>query len=344
MRSFYGFTGDEMMGRMKAIIEDRQRRIEVMPLVKSHFLDSGAFSLHKVAEEWAKERGKEKAGYWRSKAFRQYMDEYAAFIKANQVGIDLYANVDVIGDPERTWVNQEYLEKKHGLRPVPVVHMGSDLKWLRKYVKAGHEIVGLGGLVGKARMQAARQWIHRCFDYICDTPDRCPRVKVHGFGVTSFELMMEFPWWSVDSTSWIKTGVFGAIIVPKRGPDGFRILEPADKVYISKEGLEVSKQDKETKGLFQSEEVGHRRKQTDADEHYALMTERRKEETRLWLKEIGMGLGVTGEDGEVIEEGVENSSYQRTKACLLYYEKLCAAMPEYPQPWRRAPYAGLGLC
>jgi hypothetical protein len=42
-----------------------------------------------------------------------------------------------------------------------------------------------------------------------------PKVKVHGFGLTSLPMMLRYPWWSVDSTSWVMTGRMGGIFVPR---------------------------------------------------------------------------------------------------------------------------------
>ncbi len=42
-----------------------------------------------------------------------------------------------------------------------------------------------------------------------------PKIKVHGFAVTSFNLMMKYSWFSVDSTTWLKHAAYGNVMVPK---------------------------------------------------------------------------------------------------------------------------------
>ena len=44
-----------------------------------------------------------------------------------------------------------------------------------------------------------------------------PRLKVHGFGITAIPIMERYPWWSVDSSSWIQSAAFGSIITPDKG-------------------------------------------------------------------------------------------------------------------------------
>jgi hypothetical protein len=56
-----------------------------------------------------------------------------------------------------------------------------------------------------------RKWLDHVWDKYLTNPDGTPRVKVHGFGLTTLDLMYRYPWYSVDSTSWVKIGMFGAI-------------------------------------------------------------------------------------------------------------------------------------
>jgi hypothetical protein len=40
-----------------------------------------------------------------------------------------------------------------------------------------------------------------------------PYTKVHGFGMTTFSLMRAFPWYSVDSSSWLQIAAFGNALI-----------------------------------------------------------------------------------------------------------------------------------
>ncbi len=152
-------------------------------LDKHIFLDSGAFSA------------------WTRK-IKIDIDEYAAFIKQYNKYLTLYANLDVIGDAKGTERNQRYLESK-GLHPLATFHIGSPYEELEKMIKE-YDYIALGGLVGVPR---SRRILHldKCFKMIRT------KVKVHGFGVGDFELMLRYPFYSVDNTNWILGGRTGAV-------------------------------------------------------------------------------------------------------------------------------------
>jgi len=156
------------------------------------FLDSGAFS-----------------------AFTKGVDvdiyEYIDYIKRHKDHLHLYANLDVIGDSAATWKNQKIMERA-GLSPLPCFHYGEHTKWLKKYIR-NYEYIALGGMV-PIQSQQLQMWLDDLFEnYICGK-DGLPRVKVHGFGMTTQSLILRYPWYSIDSTSWAIAGGIGDIMVP----------------------------------------------------------------------------------------------------------------------------------
>jgi hypothetical protein len=46
--------------------------------------------------------------------------------------------------------------------------------------------------------------------------DGTAKVKVHGFGMTTFDLIQRYPWFSVDSTSWVMLSSFGSVYLDLR--------------------------------------------------------------------------------------------------------------------------------
>ena len=68
--------------------------------VKSHFLDSGAFSLFSIAQKYQKENNCDVWDFYNTKEFWKYINDYAKFIKKYKIAIDLYANLDAIPNPE----------------------------------------------------------------------------------------------------------------------------------------------------------------------------------------------------------------------------------------------------
>ncbi len=284
--------------------------------VQSHFLDSGAFTLRTTSVKWGQENSRPWRDFYETDEFWKYMDDYAAFIKEHQVAIDLYANVDVIPDPELTYRNQKYLEKKHHLSPVPVVHYPTDVRWLERYIDEGYELIGLGGLVRKDVKLSKSLWLDRCFRLICDNTKHLPIVKIHGFGVTNYPMLIRYPWWSVDSVTWAKVGGFGGILVPHKRKGQFTFDEIPYKISMSRE----------SKGR----------------DHYWSMSPQEQEIIREWLEFIGVPLGKIVE-GEVVEEGVVTRHTERRLACLLFFEKLREWLPKWPWPYNPIVKRGEGF-
>jgi len=287
------------------------RKRKRIGIVESHFLDSGAFTLWTKAAEYHKKHGGGKWDFYETKEFWDYIDSYAAFVKEYKIAIDLYANVDVIPNPELTWRNQKYLEKKHGLSPVPVVHYPTDTKWLRRYMKAGYKIIGLGGLVGNSMKKSCQTWIDECFDIVCDTPNRLPKVKIHGFGVTSYKFLLRYPWWSVDSATWDKTAMYGGICVPHKRKGKFVFDTPPYTMKISMESPQVKTRN-----------------------HFLTMAQRERDIVKDWLEFIKIPIGSLDKKGEVKEQGAVTFHVYRRIANLLFYDMMVKSLPKWPWPFK----------
>lgn len=180
-----------------------QRYVEQMRADNaSIFLDSGAFSAYTLGVELS-------------------VDDYCNYIKSNLDILRVEDNVimasvlDGIGDPLKTYQNQIAMEER-GCRPLPCFHAGEPEEYLEHYVK-NYEYITLGGMVGSSTKQLCI-WLDRMWErYLTDGSGR-PRLKVHGFGITAIPIMARYPWYSVDSSSWIQSAAFGSIITPDWGP------------------------------------------------------------------------------------------------------------------------------
>ena len=173
------------------------------------FLDSGAFSA------------------W-TQGIEINIQDYINFIKEHKDYINVYANLDVIGDPEATWKNQLIMEEA-GLDPLPVFHKNEPVKYLLKYLE-NYDYIALGGMVGAPDLLP---WLDTMFSNYLTNPDGMPKVKVHGFGLTSLRLLLRYPWWSVDSTSWVVTGRLGSIYIPRYRSGRWIYDENSWKVAVS---------------------------------------------------------------------------------------------------------------
>lgn len=178
------------LNRMKENFKSFQYLGEIKKMQNqiSLFLDSGAFSA------------------W-SKGIEININEYINFIKKYQKYLTVYAVLDDINSPEITWKNQKYMEDA-GLNPLPVFHYGEDEKWLSECMK--YDYFALGGMVPISNAKL-KPWLDKIWRKLVDK-DGYAKFKVHGFGLTSVELMKRYPWYSVDSTSWVMTGRFGSVM------------------------------------------------------------------------------------------------------------------------------------
>jgi hypothetical protein len=150
--------------------------------------------------------------YINSPAFKEYLDNYIKFIHEHKEALDVYVTVDIINNAEETWKIQKFLES-NGITPIPVWHYGSDTKWLEKYIDE-YDYIGIGGMVPLRESQLL-PGLDNVWDRFLTNRLGKPVVKVHGLAATAINLMFRYPWWSVDSTSWIVYSMYGIILIPK---------------------------------------------------------------------------------------------------------------------------------
>lgn len=299
---------------------------------RSIFLDSGAHSLYnlhcfkdvvvgdKVVGRqqlppkdrylWYSRNGKDL-----SKAYRSYLDSYTAFIKEHKAGLDYYVTVDTILNPELSWLALKYLEDK-GINPIPVIHDKTPMKWVAKHLEAGYKFIGLGGLGQESTRHTYVRWADQVYDLICDNKDRLPLVKTHGFAVTSYPLLLRYPWWSVDSSSAFKSAGFGAVMVPHKRRGEFTFAETPYVIGFS-----------------------HRSTSEIAGKHYRNLAKAEKRIVCDWLDLIGLKVGKV-KGGEMVEYGVLSSYNARVVANLRFFERLCQWLPKWPWPFNRKPARG----
>jgi hypothetical protein len=308
-------------------------------------LDSGAHTLYEK-----KVRGGQGYSYYETDEFWKYVDDYAEFVKDNKC-IDIYVNVDAIFNPELSWKIQRYLEDIHNLKPLPVFHFGGDLKWLKKYMD-NYDYIGIGGLGQEVTASAYIPWADRVFDLLCDFPDRLPRWKTHGFAVTSLKLMLRYPWFSVDSSTWVVHSRMGSIMLPKcrNGKEDY-FQDP----YI----ISISNRSPSLK---------------DTGKHFDTFSSAEQEIILSYLNKKGYVLGKSDfrlvnaqsyelqnnerwigperGDGQrkaetIIEYGLCNDHILRDECNIIYYLSLEKAIDEkypWPSPFKkRSSYQGLGL-
>jgi len=172
------------------------------------FLDSGAYSAF-------------------TQGVRISPRRYARFIRQHRDIIEIAANLDVIGKGSeqssyRNLKTMQTLLQNDGLCHLikPVHHLRDADYWLEKYLDEGHDFICLGGLVPEST-RIVRRWLDHIWSKFLTNADGTPKVKVHGFGLTTRELMFRYPFYSVDSTSWITVSRFvGGVLMDFALEDG----------------------------------------------------------------------------------------------------------------------------
>ena len=166
-------------------------------------VDSGAFSAWqsgavvdlKAYIEWLKQHKDQLFSYV---ALDVMPDEGMGTISPNQCARASYKNLQVMLDA--------------GLKPIPVFHQGESFWWLARLLKDGHDYIGIGGSATLSLPKRV-EWLNEVFTLLCDK-DGLPCVKTHGFGMGSPDLIWNYPFYTVDSTTWIGSPGFGRFVIP----------------------------------------------------------------------------------------------------------------------------------
>lgn len=181
---------------------------------KKVFLDSGAFSAFMLGVQVDLE------------AYCRWILQNSDVIRVDETGALMASVLDGIGDPLKTYQNQMAMESL-GVRPLPCFHYGEDERYLEWYVQ-NYEYITIGGMVPISTPQLFH-WLDRIWNkYLVDGSGHA-RIKVHGFGLTSVPLMEAYPWYSVDSSSWVQIGAHGNIMFRDKTM-GFSSQSPSRKV------------------------------------------------------------------------------------------------------------------
>lgn len=326
----------------------------------SLFIDSGAFGIMQECNKFVKETGKEWSEFYHTDEYWKYCDDYIDFIKQHEDGIDVYATLDVIpgqtpggssslkGRAETaaklTWRNQQYLESK-GLCPMPVVHRGAESKWIRQYIDEGYDYLGLGGMVaagGYGTATGVWDWLDRIFgEVICNTEDRLPVIKTHGFGLGG-PSVNRYPFYSVDSTTWVMIGSYGQLAYPRIVKGKYRFDLPRLVVQVTADDILASDR------VYEGFKVAESMSGLPAFKHRLRdFSKREKRIVEEWLEYIDVPLGKhkVKKDGsiEILETGVTNDRDSRIRAGIRYFQCLVDSLPDYPFPFKPKARKTLGV-
>jgi len=176
----------------------------------SLMLDSGAFSA------WMKQE-------------KIPVEDYGKFLQKHGNDFDLIVNLDVIPGKfgqkeipeeemiksiEEGWHNY-YTLIDMGVpksKLLHVFHQGEPFHYLERMADE-MEYIGISPANDRTTKEKKR-WLDDCMKYVVDSKGKV-KVKFHGFGMTSLHLIWRYPWFSIDSTTWVLVGAMGGVMMPK---------------------------------------------------------------------------------------------------------------------------------
>ena len=107
----------------------------------------------------------------------------------------------------RGWDNMLKLESL-GLKVIHVFHQHEDFSWLEK-LKKHSDYIGISP-ANDVSMIEKHNWLNQVFSNLKVNETK---IKTHGFAVTSHTQLYKYPFYSVDSSSWVAPARFGRIPV-----------------------------------------------------------------------------------------------------------------------------------
>lgn len=153
-------------------------------------MDSGAFSFMNGAKkvEWA-----------------SYVDRYADFVKDNKIEKFFELDLDAVLDFPQVMMLRKRLEKRAGKQCIPVWHKSRGKEQYLSDIE-DYPYIALGGIVTKEIQESQ----YKYFPWFIDKAHE-KDAKIHALGFTNLKTLSKYHFDSVDSTTWLAGGRFGAV-------------------------------------------------------------------------------------------------------------------------------------
>lgn len=97
---------------------------------------------------------------------------------------------------EQGWENYQRIRRETSAEIMPVFHQHDDWEWLDRYIKTDCYVLGISpanDLSSTKRLP----FLSRSFGTVRD------QKRCHGLAATAMSLMLKYPWYSVDSATWV---------------------------------------------------------------------------------------------------------------------------------------------
>ena len=158
---------------------------------KDFLLDSGAFTFmnnSKSRTDWD-----------------EYVERYADFINRHDIKHFFELDIDVLVGINEVERLRAKLEKLTNKKSIPVWHKFRGKDYWLQMVK-DYDYVAIGGIATREIKPSE----YKYFTWLLNEAKK-ENCKVHGLGFTSLVGLTKYPFYSVDSTSWLSGNRFGAI-------------------------------------------------------------------------------------------------------------------------------------
>jgi hypothetical protein len=96
---------------------------------------------------------------------------------------------------------------------LPCYHYGEPFE-VGRYYADNYPYITIGGMVPIPNSKL-EPWLDEVWEKVLTDKDGFSKTKVHGFGLTARSLMAKYPWFSVDSSSWVQAAANGSILLPE---------------------------------------------------------------------------------------------------------------------------------
>lgn len=160
------------------------------------------------------------------------IDEYIHFLSDNDIlkyafwaaeadkipgsfGVDP-TKEEILNAPKESWNNYLYMIErvKYPKKIIPIFHQGEDLFFLKQMLSYkfpdGEHIPYIGiSPRNDVNVSSKIKWYEIVWKVIEDSDNK--NVLTHNFGMTTLSVIEQYPSFSSDSTSWLRSGVFGNI-------------------------------------------------------------------------------------------------------------------------------------
>lgn len=167
-------------------------------------MDSGVFS-YRALKRSLLARSKSIQGLPTEDTFMQL---YVKYCKRYSHLWDFYVTVDLDLVAENNYQRHVQLEKM-GIRPVPVIHGDASVAdYIKRYVDRGYPFIGVGT---SPLLRTSITQKKRFLDAVFNIGAKLG-ATFHGLAFTAAWIMIDYPWASVDSSSWSRAAACGSII------------------------------------------------------------------------------------------------------------------------------------